>query len=335
MSQNANPVPSGNDRTTAGYIAILFGVLMVAFSLMSVINTAFDLNITVKGTPLPKHWDATIGLIGATGVFWGIWSLINFIPAARGFSRRRPWIMAAIVVLFLVGAIVGITIWDNGNIKERHEAFMAEQKADSLDRIEDSKTFFIGDIPYRLAVLNPEAEPIEVWMDEQSVGTIAPYEALELKLPWQAARISVKKAGKEMAGINIQPDPSKGKDPALLHVYSPMKNLNIWLMDDNGAYHDGKLSPAQDFEPDMVETYYGQELFEVTNAGPLFIYPNQAAPATTKYHVYRFVIMPDAIEEPRDNRPFVAWALRRADKRTPQTPPESADAQFEAWKAEQ
>jgi hypothetical protein len=120
-----------------GAIAILFGGLMALFSLLSVLNTAFGWEATVKGTPLPKHWDATLGLIGATVIFWAIWAFLTYVPPVRRFGRNHPWILAMIVVAGLVGAIVGITIWDNANIAARNAKWAEEARQDSL-RVVDS-----------------------------------------------------------------------------------------------------------------------------------------------------------------------------------------------------
>ncbi len=121
----------------AGAIAMLFGGLMALFSLLSVLNTAFGWEATVKGTPLPKHWDATLGLIGATVIFWAIWAFLTYVPPVRRFGRNHPWILAMIVVAGLVGAIVGITIWDNANIAARNAKWTEEARQDSL-RVQDS-----------------------------------------------------------------------------------------------------------------------------------------------------------------------------------------------------
>jgi hypothetical protein len=118
-------------------IAMLFGGLMALFSLLSVLNTAFGWEATVKGTPLPKHWDATLGLIGATVIFWVIWAILTYVPGFRRFGRNHPWWMALIIVAGLVGAIVGITIWDNANIAERNAKWAEEARQDSI-RVQDS-----------------------------------------------------------------------------------------------------------------------------------------------------------------------------------------------------
>lgn len=142
MTQNSKSPQAAvpGDRSIVFSIALLFGGLMVLFSIGSVLNTAFDWNLTFKGVDLPKHWDATIGLCGATVVFFAIWALLSYVGPVRRFGRQRPWIMALLVVLGLIGAIVGITIWDNANIKARHEQFLEDQRQDSLRSLDSARS---------------------------------------------------------------------------------------------------------------------------------------------------------------------------------------------------
>ncbi len=135
--QQQQKAEGGSKSGIVRAIAVLFGGLMALFSLLSVLNTAFGWEATVKGTPLPKHWDATLGLIGATVIFWAIWAFLTYVPPVRRFGRNHPWILAMIVVAGLVGAIVGITIWDNANIAARNAKWTEEARQDSL-RVQDS-----------------------------------------------------------------------------------------------------------------------------------------------------------------------------------------------------
>lgn len=137
VKQNSKPAAAPRERSLAHAISLLFGGLMVLFTLLSVLNTAFGWKATVKGTPLPDNWESTIGLGGATVVFFAIWAFLTYVPPVRDFGRRRPWIMALFVVIGLVGLIVGITIWDNANIAERRARYQEEARQDSI-RVQDS-----------------------------------------------------------------------------------------------------------------------------------------------------------------------------------------------------
>lgn len=309
---------------------------MALFVLLSILNTITGWKISIKGTPLPDDWGGTLALGITCAFFWTIWSIINFVKPLRKYSRAHPWIMTLLVVLFVTGLIVGITVWDNANIKARNAARTAEATADSLDRVQESATFFEGkSIPYRLAVLNPEASSLEVWVDSQAVGTIAAFSAIELQLPWTQARLSVRQAGKELDAKTIVPDSATSKDAALLHVYNPMEKLHVWLFDYQGAYVDGQLAPPADFKPDYIESYYHDKLFDVHKAGPFYVLPGQKAPASSTYHVYRLVLMPDLMEEPSENRPFAAWIMAHTDAQADGTPMPSPDALYDTWKAEE
>jgi hypothetical protein len=336
MNQNSSTNPNATgDRTGFGTIVILFGALLVFFALLGVLNTATGWELTFKNVPLPKTWDATISLFAVAGFFWVVWSIINFVKPLRRYTRNHPWVAALLIVLFLVGLIVGITIWDNGNIKAREEARQAEAVADSLDRIKDSKTFFEGKpIPYRLAVLNPESAPVEVWVDSQAVGTIPGLSGTELQLPWTPVRVSIRQGTKELAAEEIKPDASQAQDAALLHVYNPLEKLQVWLFDYESGYEGGKLVKDKDFESDYVNSYYHEKLFEITQAGPFYILPNQKAPETTQYHAYRLVLLPDAMEDPSENRPLAWWMMRRTDTQPAGSPAQSPEELYEVWKAE-
>jgi hypothetical protein len=335
MNQHNSTNPSSGKSSTIGVIAMAFGGLLVIICLLSVLNTAFDWRITLNKVPLPATWETTIGLSGVAVFFWAIYAFLTYVGPVRRFGQRRPWVMALLVVLGIVGVIVGITIWDNGNIAERHAAWAADAKADSLDRIEEGKAFFNGQpVPYRLAILNPENAVVQVWIDSQQVATIAPLQATEIALPWQTTKIQVTMDGKVLATTEIKPDAAKGQDPATLHVYSPLKNIVLWLFDYDGGYVDGKLQPDKEFEPQYEDSYYMKELFDIEKAGPFYILPNQKAPATSTYHAYRLVYMLPDIEDASDNRPFAAWMMRRLDASADGAPAETVQELYEIWKAE-
>ncbi len=335
MSQPNSSNPSPAKTSTIGVIAMAFGGLLVINCLLSVLNTAFDWQITLNRVPLPATWESTIALSGAAVIFWAIYAFMTYVGPVRRFGQQRPWIMALLVVLFIVGVIVGITVWDNGNISERNAARAADSKADSLDRIEEGKAFFKGQpVPYRLAILNPENAIVQVWIDSEQVATIAPLEATEIALPWQPAKIRLTKEDQVLATTEIKPDASKGQDPATLHVYSPLKDRYVWVYDYDGGYVNGQLKTDKEFEPEYVDAYYMEELFDIEKAGPFYILPNQKAPATSTYHAYRLVYLPPAIEDPSDNRHLAAWIMRRIDARPAGSPAETVEELYEIWKAE-
>ncbi len=336
MSQPNSPTPPKEKGGIVSSIAMLIGGLLALFSFLGVLNTALGWDIRIKGSALPKHWGEALGLVGVTAVFWAIWAFLTYVGPVRRFGQKRPWVMALIVVLGLVGLIVGITIWDNGNIKARDEAWEAEAIADSLDHIADNKAMF-GDkpVPYRLAVLNPETTPVEVYVDSQLVATIPGLQGTQLDLPWQSAKVAVKKDGKKLGGLKINPDSTKATDPAALHVFSPGEKLDVWVFDYGDAYVGGKLQPSPEFESDDLKSYINESFFVVDKGGPFFVMPNQKAPETSPYHVYRLVLMPMSVDEPSEYRPFARWMMRRVDTRPADAPSENVADLYKIWKAEQ
>lgn len=335
MNNNSSGSKPAADRSIVSAIAMLVGALLVLFSLFSVISTITGWKLEVKGAPLPNDWYSTIALICVSAIFWAIWALLTLVKPVQQFGRKHPWIMALFVVVGLVGAIVGITIWDNADIKARNEQRAAEQTADSLDRVQESATYFEGkEIPYRLAVFNPVASKVEVLVDGQVAGEIAPYEALELQLPWHPTTVSLRNGSEQLDSLRVKPDSTKGKDPAQLLVYCPLKQLNIWLFDYDGAYQDGKLKQDPDFKPEYLTSIQYTDFDTVHQAGPFFVYPNQAAPATAPYHVYRFVLLPYEMEDYSDSRSLGTWIMQRIDKRAAPAPAESPTELYRLWQAE-
>jgi hypothetical protein len=319
-----------------GVIALLFGFLLTLVSLASVLNTAFGWKMKLKGTPLPDDWDATIGLIGVTVVFWAIWAFLSYVPPVRRFGQKHPWWMALFVVAGLVGVIVGITIWDNANRAERHANFQAKMEADSLKRIEESATFFEGnEVPFRLAVFNAEGDPLEFWIDSVNKGTIPPFQMVEFQLPWEAANLIAKREGAEIHRQKIKPDATKGKDAAALHIYMPLGHLLLEVFDYSPAYEGGKLNPAKEIELDLGEFVNFGDYVTLEKSGPFYVFPNQPAPETSKYKVFRLVIIPMEITDHYEKQAFAAWVMRRIDKRGAGQAAETPAEQLAAWKAEQ
>jgi hypothetical protein len=136
-----NPVATNSDRSLIGLMAWLAGILLILFSLLSVLNTAFEWNLTFKNVALPKHWDATIGLVGVTVVWWGIWALLTLVKPIQRWGRRHPWIMALIVVGAITLAIVLITVIDNAQREARHNSPEYKAQMDSI-RKQDSIRHF-------------------------------------------------------------------------------------------------------------------------------------------------------------------------------------------------
>ena len=121
MENKETPSPKlKGEGSLIGTMATLGLVLMLLFCVLSVINTIFGLNIEVNGAALPRHWDATIGLIGAA-VIWGLfWFLLTYVGPIRRFGQRSPWITTLLILGSITAAIVVITIVDNQNRAERN-----------------------------------------------------------------------------------------------------------------------------------------------------------------------------------------------------------------------
>lgn len=327
--------PPKGGMSLVGSIAILFGLLMLLFSLLSVLNTAFGWNMQVKGVNLPKHWDATIGLIGATVIFWAIWAFLTYVGPVRRFGRKYPWLMALFVVAALVGAIVIITVIDNANIRERRERAEKIALQDSLKRVEDTQAMF-GDqpVPYRLAVVNPQGQAMQVFIRDSLLTSIPAYEMRELQLPWEPFKMLVRVDGKDFASKRMEPDPSMGESPATLHVYNPKGQYDILVFNYDTAYASGVLDVNSVSEAREVDRHFGEELFAVEDAGPFYVMVNQQAPPSTKYSVFRLVLMPEELERDYlESQQFARWVLRRIDNLYTHAPPESPSDQYQAWKA--
>jgi hypothetical protein len=316
-----------------GYTIGLFaGGLMLLFSALGVVSTLSGWIIKVKNVPLPSTWEETLGLFGGFVVYAIFFSILTYVGPVQRFGRKRPWIMALLVILALVGLIVGITIWDNGNIKQRQEAREAQALADSLDRTKDNEVFFQGGaIPYRLAVLNGGSEPMEVWADSLQVGTVAPLGGLELQLPWEDVRIIAKVSGKEIASTKLKIQGKEERNPAILHAFNPIETGEIWLYDYKIAYENGKLK-LQDQSLDLIyaDAFFGKKEFDIKRGGPFYILPGQKAPETTTYHAYRLTFLPEV--EPRDRTDFVNWLFHRIDTESGDALAPGLDELYQMWK---
>ena len=143
MSIDKDPQPNQEkpkgEGSLMGSIAMLAGVLLLLFCVLSIINTAFGLKLEVYDTPLPRYWDATLGLCGVAAIWWGFYAILTFIPPIRRFGQRSPWITTGIILAIIVGAIVIITIIDNKNRAERRKYWdeVERREQDSLRQLQE------------------------------------------------------------------------------------------------------------------------------------------------------------------------------------------------------
>lgn len=270
MKQQQEPTEEKRSLLFLG--GYLFLIISGVIALASIVATIFGLEMDVKGAQLPNRWPDTIGLIVVLGIICGLWALLSFVKPIQRFGKRRPWVLALIVIGGLVGAIVGITIWDNGVRAERHAKWAEEHRQDSLKTVEEEKTFF-GDqpIPYRIAVWNPEPKPMEVWLDTTLKGTIPPYKMLELQLPWETTRLGLKQDGKEVSAKLLRPDTVKVRNAARMEVYRPEGVIHhLLLVDYSHAYKDGQLQSSFEGEPRRLSSQFTQ-LSQVESGGPYYL----------------------------------------------------------------
>lgn len=137
-----NPAEPKGKGSLIGSMATLGGILLLVFCVLSIINTIFDLRIEVNGAALPRHWDATIGLLGVAVIWWGFWALLTYVPPIRRFGQNSPWITTFIILGLIVGAIVIITIIDNQYRAERRKHWdeVEKREQDSLLQLEENSS---------------------------------------------------------------------------------------------------------------------------------------------------------------------------------------------------
>ncbi|MFN8395431.1 MAG: hypothetical protein U0176_12375 [Bacteroidia bacterium] len=324
--------PTEEKRSILFLGGYLFVIISGVIALASIIGTIFQFDLDVKGVRLPNRWPDTIALIVVLSIVCGIWALLSFVRPVQQFGKRRPWILALIVIGGIVGIIVGITIWDNGNIAARNAKWAEERRQDSLKTVEEEKTFF-GDqpIPYRITVWNPDAKPMEVWIDTTLKGTIPPYKMLELQLPWETARLGLKEDGKEISATLLRPDTIKVHRAAGMDVYKPEGILHhLLLVDYSHAYKDGQLQSSFEGEPRRLSSQFTQ-LSRVEAGGPYFHPANEPAPKTSQYRLCRFVVIPEGCDPGPGEMEYAAWILKRIDSQGPDAPAESPEAQLKAF----
>jgi hypothetical protein len=122
----------------------LIGFFFMAIALGGLLNTAFGWNIGLKGgVELPKTWSDAFSLLTIAGVWVGIWLIVNKVPAVRNFSRRRPWIIAVIIIAFVLVLFFIIDSRVRANAAEARKEWEQQMKhrqdsitADSLKAIQ-------------------------------------------------------------------------------------------------------------------------------------------------------------------------------------------------------
>lgn len=320
-----NTQPPKQGSSLIGLMLGLMGLLLLLVSILGIVNTAFGWNLKLEvygsGTELPKHWDAAIGLLAVALIWVGIYAMFTWVRPLRDFSRRRPWVTALIIIGGLVGVIVGITIWDNANIKERNAKWDAEQREDSIKTAEEEKTFFGSEpVPYRLAVWNPTAKPVELWIDTVPKGAIAPYRMVELRLPWEKVRVSVTQDGKELDDATLRPDTVKNHRASRLEVFRPdapgeYSSTYFMVLDYSAAYAGGKLQATFDEEATTNKDMFIMSPSANEHGGPFFVLPNEPAPAESEARVFRIVPIPaEGLEDGSVQLDYARWLCKRIDK---------------------
>lgn len=332
MKQQQEPTEEKRSILFVG--GYLFLVISGVIALASIIATIFGIKMDVKGAQLPNRWPDTIALIVVLGIICGLWALLSFVKPIQRFGKRRPWVLAILVIGGLVGAIVGITIWDNGVRAERHAKWAQERTQDSLKTLEEEKSYF-GDqpIPYRIAIWNHLGSEMEVWIDTVLKAKIPPYRMTELQLPWEQARLGIKDGGKEIDAKLLRPDTIKVHRAARLDVYlSNETTHHLLLVDYSPAYKDGQLQPTYEGELRRLSSHF-TEISSADAGGPYFHPANEPAPKTSKFRVCRYVVIPESCGSGPAEQEYAAWILKRIDRQGPDAPAESPEAQWAAFQA--
>lgn len=80
---------------------------------------------------------------------------------------------------------------------------------------------------------------------------------------------------------------------------------------------------------------FGNEFFDVEDAGPFYVMANEQAPPSTKYKVFRMVLLPEELRGKYDEvDAFVKWVCHRIDNQDTDSSPESPADQYKAWLSE-
>ncbi|WP_146157253.1 hypothetical protein [Enhygromyxa salina] len=126
------PVPKPESKPkremgAVGMISMLIGFAILAVTVLSAANTAFDLNLALGShgatSPLPNNWEAVIGL-GAAGVLWIALTyfgstVVGMFKDAKGNTGKRVGVIVGALVLLVVAGrglqVVALT-WSYGSM---------------------------------------------------------------------------------------------------------------------------------------------------------------------------------------------------------------------------
>ena len=114
MNTDPQPSPATSDapqrRGLLGTIVMLIGSGCLLIALVSVFNTAFDLNLALgvsgTSTPLPDSWESTAGLAAAGALLVGLSlfgsTVVRLFRAAKDRPRRRVAIVLGALALLII-----------------------------------------------------------------------------------------------------------------------------------------------------------------------------------------------------------------------------------------
>ncbi|MEM7040845.1 MAG: hypothetical protein AAF570_28035, partial [Bacteroidota bacterium] len=217
-------------------------------------------------------------LVGATVVWMGIWAFLTYVPPVQRFGKKHPWWMTLLVLAFLTGAIVIITIIDNANIAAReakyaqmdenpHENGNSSAKSDSLRKAWDDsvatvrasekaardRESFLEDSlrqakrdaeyaakPVKLIVANPELDTMFVYVNDEKVFKVNPHEVYGKNVTRSDSMLVKAMIGKKtLDTLLIRMPYINAKNYRHSYFFNPKSKWSFAFLDFSAAFKKG------------------------------------------------------------------------------------------------
>ena len=190
MSDPTQPSTPPEQKEKGGCVSlvtILVGLGMLGVGLLGVLNTLFDWDLVLEvyesEVEVPRHWDATIGVLVVGAIIAGIGWVIGTPTFVRIF-RKNKWLIILGAVALLVGVFFALNEYDK-SIKRRNAEEFA--KMDSLraahpelyeeeGEVEEPEYNPYADREATVLISNPTTDTMEVFWDGEKALDIAPFE---------------------------------------------------------------------------------------------------------------------------------------------------------------
>ena len=253
---------------------------------------------------VPRHWDATIGVLVVGAIIAGIGWVIG-TPAFVRIFRKNKWLIILGAVALLVGVFFALNEYDK-SIKRRNAEEFA--KMDSLraahpelyeeeGEAEEPAYNPYADREATVLVSNPTTDTMEVFLDEEKALDIAPFELekVEIKPGKHQFVAKVKGEERESVDLNFPVRTAETKDEITVINVDSFFNIGVLNFQDYYGSDHNKRKGAKTINYRNEGLFWHPHIFTLNVQGASVVLPRHISLSFSYGTALKFVLLPDEL----------------------------------------